>query len=255
MSYILDALRKSEKERQQGTVPDFMTVQDVTAQEPKKRSLLAYLLLIALLLNAVLLVWWLIPGSSKKSVVVSSSAEKQHVPKTSESPAPHLMKTPGAAITTNKDETETGPKTATKEAKPKTLAQQKKPVQPATVLKQQTDKPPLASNTKSLHEASSSAPQQTEIAKQVLPESRVINKSPLRIYNLDDLPLSVKQNLPPIAISVSLYSDDPNSRMAKINGSMIREGENLTADLKVDEITPDSVIFSYQSYRFKVGYK
>jgi len=243
MSYILDALRKSEKERQQGTVPDFMTVQDATAQEPKKRSLLTYLLLIALLLNAVLLVWWLIPGSSKKSAVVSSIAEKQQV------------KTLGSAITPTKDEPETGPKTATKETKPKTLAQQKKPVQPATVLKQQTDKPPLASNTKSLHEASSSAPQQTEIAKQVLPESRVINKSPSRIYNLDDLPLSVKQNLPPIAISVSLYSDDPNSRMAKINGSMIREGENLTADLKVDEITPDSVIFSYQSYRFKVGYK
>jgi len=33
MSYILDALRKSEKERQQGTVPDFMTVQDAMVQE------------------------------------------------------------------------------------------------------------------------------------------------------------------------------------------------------------------------------
>jgi hypothetical protein len=55
MSYILDALKKSEKEHQQGTVPDLMTVQDVMVQEPTKRPLLPYLLLVALLLNAALL--------------------------------------------------------------------------------------------------------------------------------------------------------------------------------------------------------
>jgi hypothetical protein len=43
--------------------------------------------------------------------------------------------------------------------------------------------------------------------------------------------------------------------MARINGSMIREGEYLTAGLKLEEITPDGVIFSYQNYRFHVGPK
>jgi general secretion pathway protein B len=65
MSYILDALKKSEKERQQGTVPDFMTVQDAMVQEHKKR-LLPYLLIVSLLINSALFVWWLVPWQSKK---------------------------------------------------------------------------------------------------------------------------------------------------------------------------------------------
>jgi len=71
MSYILDALKKSEKERKQGTVPDLMTVQDVIVQEQKKSSLLPYLLLLALLLNGALLAWWLVPWQSKKPEAVT----------------------------------------------------------------------------------------------------------------------------------------------------------------------------------------
>ena len=252
MSYILDALRKSEKERQRGTVPDFLTIQDVMAQDSKKRSLLPYLLLTAFLLNAVLLAWWLTPGPSKKSAVIShSTTEKQQVSKAAESPMPGPIKTLGSAITTNKEEPLPGLKTTLKEAKPKTIVQQKEQVKTTTVLKQQMDNPPLTIDTKSLHEASTFVPQQTRMANHTLPESRLSS----RIYNMDDLPSSLRQNLPPIVISVFLYSDDPNSRMAKINGSMMREGEYLSADLKLDEITPDGVIFSYQSYRFRVGHK
>jgi general secretion pathway protein B len=71
------------------------------------------------------------------------------------------------------------------------------------------------------------------------------------VYGIEDLPSSIQQSLPPITISVSLYSDEPDSRMAKINGAMIREGEYLTTGLRVEKITPDGVIFSYQNYRFR----
>src|SRR3989304_1233253 len=78
MSYILDALKKSEKERRHGTVPDLLTVQDILVQEPKKRLLWPYFLLIALLLNAGLFMWWLNPWQSKKPKVVVQSADRQH---------------------------------------------------------------------------------------------------------------------------------------------------------------------------------
>ena len=44
MSYILDALKKSEKERQRGALPDMLTVQDIVAEKPARRLPWAYLL-------------------------------------------------------------------------------------------------------------------------------------------------------------------------------------------------------------------
>jgi hypothetical protein len=43
--------------------------------------------------------------------------------------------------------------------------------------------------------------------------------------------------------------------MVKINGQMLREGQDLTDGLELKEITHDGVILSYQNYRFHVGLK
>ena len=58
MSYILDALKKSEKERQRGTLPDMLTVQDIVAEKPRKSLVWVYLLGVVLSLNAGMMVWW-----------------------------------------------------------------------------------------------------------------------------------------------------------------------------------------------------
>ena len=59
MSYILDALKKSEKEKNRGTVPDILTVQEPIAYDRKKRNILLSLIALALLVNAAVLIWWL----------------------------------------------------------------------------------------------------------------------------------------------------------------------------------------------------
>ena len=101
--------------------------------------------------------------------------------------------------------------------------------------------------------------QETKTIRQLSSEQTSTNKSVTlggnEAHNVEGLPLSIRQSLPPINISVSLYSDDPTLRMARINGSIIREGEYLSAGLKLEKITPDGVIFSYQNYRFSVGPK
>ena len=73
MSYILDALKKSEKERQRGVLPDMLTVQDIVAEKPAKHLHWVYLLAAALLLNAGALVWWLSFSHTNKSNVVQTS--------------------------------------------------------------------------------------------------------------------------------------------------------------------------------------
>lgn len=205
MSYILDALKKSEKERQRGTVPDILTIQEPLSQEPKKRPLLLYLLLSAILFNTGLLVWLMSPWQSKKPNLIQLTDRQQSESKLPESPSPDLSKTNSPEV-----------KMAMKE------------------------------------EALKVAPQQAHVSS----EQKLSNREaplPNKIYNLNELPLSIQQSLPTFAISVSLYSDDPASRMAKINGQVMKEGQYLTAGLKLEEIIPDGVILSYQNYRFRVG--
>ncbi len=64
MSYILDALRKSDQERQRGTVPNLHSIQVPVGREPGRRIRWLHVLVLALLLNAGLLMWWLRPWLS-----------------------------------------------------------------------------------------------------------------------------------------------------------------------------------------------
>ena len=223
MSYILDALKKSEKQRQRGTVPDILTIQEPISRKPKKRPILLYLLLTAILLNTGLSVWLLKTTSTEVKM-----ATKKESPK-----AINYLETQ-ATNTVNTD-------------------QQNQTVQAKDNLQKKIQgNKNITIDTKGLHEISPVAPQQVHVpAEQKLSS----NEAPLpnKIYNLNELPSPIQQSLPTFTISVSIYSDDPASRMAKINGQVMKEGQFLTAGLKLEEIIPDGVILSYQNYRFRVG--
>ena len=263
MSYILDALRKSEEERQQGTVPDFMTVQDTIVQQPKKRLLLPYLLIVSLIINAALLAWWLVPWQSKKSGQVKSHPTVGQQPefKRVALPSQDLTRTssPEAKIDRKTPMRESEIITPKKEDKPKTTIRQQQPVRALTDLPEQVSNSIPVIDKENLHEIAQLVPQQSRRVHQLSLDSKGTKKSVAlrdnKIHSVEDLPLSIQQSLPTFTISVSLYSDEPASRMAKINGSMIREGEYLTAGLKLEEITPDGLILSYQNYRFRIGQK
>ena len=77
MSYILDALKKSEKERQKRTVPDPLEIHDYIAHETKKRRpVWAYALSIVVILNIGLLFYWMNPWQAKKAATSGISSER-----------------------------------------------------------------------------------------------------------------------------------------------------------------------------------
>jgi len=59
VSYILDAIAKSEHDRQQQEVPDARTLALPVGSEPRPRRVLSYLAVVALLLNVIVLVIWM----------------------------------------------------------------------------------------------------------------------------------------------------------------------------------------------------
>jgi len=269
MSYILDALKKSEKERQRGTLPDMLTVQDIVAEKSGKHLTWPYILVAALLINAGVFVWWSGFFQKKETKVAQNlmtdvalhspaNGAAQQIPD-SEKQYPESMQSISA-----------GSRGVDKLSEPLF----EKPVSPIS------DRNSLRTKgtegmTSAQREISSKLPMPANDnikPSELSPEKVKQAEGPVRlpseptgslteipddnkIYKLKELPLSIGQKLPRFAISALLYSDNPASRMVRINDQMMYEGQDLTEGLKLEEITKDGVIFRHQKYRIWVGLK
>jgi len=248
MSYILDALRKSERERKRGAVPDVLTVQEGLQQTRRRRALWPVVIVTALFLNIVLLMWWFAPwkADSQKTTAVEPPADTQ--PRESAPPemSPASRKEELSPSRSQAEDMRTdGPKAPAERAKGATTLPTsgigRLPVmQPETVT-------PLREAGKTKKGETIGEPPPSEEAAAALPPAEN------RIYLLKELPEPLRKTLPDFTITAFLYSPAPTSRMVQINGLMLREGEDLSPGLKLEEITPDGVIMSSRTYRFSIN--
>ena len=244
MSYILDALRKSERERKRGAVPDVLTVQEGMQQARSRRTLWPVIIVTALCLNIALLMWWFAPwtADSGRTTAIESHADTRlqnsvhteispvgQQPLRSQVEGMHTdsLKAPGAGAN--------GAATL-----PMSGVDRLPDAQPESGSRERwADKTEKA-------EMSSKAPP-GELSAAALPPAEN------RIYRLKELPETLRKTLPDFEITAFLYAATPSSRMVQINGLMLREGEDLSPGLKLEEITPDGVIMSSRTYRFSIN--
>lgn len=206
MSYILDALQKSEQQRKNQAPPELTASQGRTPP-PRRWPLWLALASTLLLLNAGGAWLWLqaYPGSDINTAISASPtpvmpAAAGRIPLGLErgpAPRPLPAASPGAL--------------ATVPAAPPPVTASLDPIAPAPLFAPVTSK---------------QAPAAQPISK---------------------LPRDIQRQIPDLAISSHLYSDD--FRLVNINGRMMREGEYIGTELKLEEITEDGVIISFQTYR------
>lgn len=72
-----------------------------------------------------------------------------------------------------------------------------------------------------------------------------------RIPRLAELPESLRRELPKLTISGSVYSDDPASRFVMVNGEVTREGARLGPDLVLEQIGPRELVLRFKGQRFR----
>ena len=258
MSYILDALKKSEKERQQTAAPDLKTFQDALPYVPKKKAVWPYLIAGIILLNAIILTLWLLPSNPKKE-----KPSKQSVALTQmegdDSEKTKMDKSEATTVTIDKNIIQTPIADKKLINEPQGIQQEKKVQPKAEADKRDSDKIIKRADTREEQEhslpSSPNAPSPSLTGHEPQAEQKIPAPVPNKIYSPGDLPLSIQQVLPSFSVSAFLYSDDPGSRMVRINGKMLREGSYFAEGLKLDEITSGSLIFSYQNYRFRVDIK
>ena len=58
-----------------------------------------------------------------------------------------------------------------------------------------------------------------------------------------------------MTISVHAYSARPGERLVGINNRLLREGDSVVTGLKLEQITPEGMVFGYKGYSFRRGVK
>jgi hypothetical protein len=266
MSYILDALRKSEQQRQHGVTPSLSTAL-ISSDVEKQPAFLLYGMVATLLICAGMLIGWIHPWQQDKAGVMT----KLIPPRPHESKPPQTMPTlqpllpeselarkPEQALPVQKSASSmesliaSGANRLQLEApiKPATPARRAQPIASSTTL-------PNEAATRIVHEA---ATPMVEKAVQPALENPVSNgptksAQEQEIVEMAELPLTLQQEIPMMSISVHAYSGTPEKRLVRINDHLLHEGESLTPDLRLEQITPDGMIFSYKKYLFRHGLK
>ena len=266
MSFILDALKKSEKKRETAEVPNLHTVHGEGPPPPKKRRpLWPYLLIAVLLLNAGVLIWYVF------------FREEPQVPAVVTDPAPApiaesapLASAPPAVAAPEPVTPSPEPVAAPPEPAPELVPA---PAQaPATVVREVA--PPPAPVPPPRPEPTPAPVREAEVAQIVVPppppvESRPeppvvapvpepvsppqpIEVGPPPVLELEDLPGDVRGRVPEMIISVYAYSATPASRLVRINNRILREGGYLDVGLRLEEIGPKELIFTFEGFRFRV---
>lgn len=226
MSYILDALRKSEQERQAGSVPGLTTPQPSVPASPRAHGPWKIAVALLLAVNAGAVGWWLArPAPATASRVVATTPV----------PAP-LAASPAVAA----------PAVAGGPA----ATQMPAPVAPPAV-------PPNVSATKAAELPETRIPPpEPPPARQAPPASApAVEDNPPPpprggVVPYADLPPAIKKAMPPL--NIGGYADAGGGAiMLLVDDRLVKEGDELAGGVRVVKITPEGSVFSFRNYRFR----
>ena len=68
------------------------------------------------------------------------------------------------------------------------------------------------------------------------------------------MPEDFRRQLPPLAISGVVYSENPAQRLLLVNGQVLTQGSRVSPELTLDEIQPRASSFTFRGMRFKLSH-
>lgn len=237
MSYILEALKKSDRERRQGEIPGLQSDHgkrlDFT-DERKKGAIWRWIAAAALFLFLPALFYY--QGMRKNDAALREklNALEQTIGQLQDQPA--------------SSDSAQGPSTGGR----------LEPQPPATTGEETTssghpqgmERMPTIDTMREIPDilppvATTSAAAQTVDQRNA---TRPTEDLPL----LHDLPAAIRKRLPPLTFAGHVYAEDAAKRMIIINNRICREGDMVEDQLYLDRIVWEGVILRYQDLRFRM---
>ena len=197
MSYILDALKKSESERQRARPAPRSGALDIVAPTPRAKSIWPTLLIAALVCNGLVLAFLL--RSPRVPPPFADQSANPQAGSEANSPAPSGV-VPGVASGVG---------------------------------------PGVASGVGPGVAKEGSAAPSAQPRYEGVPE-------------LSELPPGVRQDLPPLALSLHSYVANAAERKVGVNGRVLHEGDEVGGGLVLEQVTETGAIFTFHGYRFLV---
>lgn len=261
MSYILDALRKSEQERLRGAAPGVLTVHMPSEADSQPAYLIYGLIAAAFISSGVAIGWWRpwqqahelsapVPVATPESTSRSVLPERPPVlPEVSE-PGPQTpVQKPAARV----EPPVLAPKAANSrpdtDLRARAAAETRKLLAQAVAVIPQERAAPAPETTVAPVAEKTAAPVQeksTDTTPADTPQQQAV-------IVMAELPPAILQELPAMSIPVHTYSSTPAERIVGINDRLLQEGDYLAPGLKLEQIAPDGVVFSYKKYLFRRG--
>ncbi len=216
MSYILDALRKADAERDRGNVPGIHAQPSfggaaLTRTEPTAKPWL-WLAAGALAVGSVAAIAWYSMSRSPPTVVATPAVPVP--PPIAVAPAP-VAPAPVAAASV-----EAAPR------RPDAVASDRKP-RPKPV--------PAAAPVAAAAEAKPAGAGD-------------------KVYTLAELPDEVRRQLPAINVGGSMYSAKPADRVLIVNGQVLHEGDRIAPDLTLQQIRLKGALLDFKGYRYAIAF-
>lgn len=242
MSFILDALQKADAERARGNVPSLHAHHVSNTFEPAGVAPRTKLMgAVVAAIAATGFASWLWLGNPPPTPVASAPAVATPAP--APLPAPLPMPAPSAPPVPQ-------PQSVPPLAPAPHSASVAPPSQAATTplatpkLAPST-KPPAATPVRAASSTKAAAPDTKATAKAAQPTT-----APL----LAELPEDIRRQIPAMAISGAVYSDNPAQRLLLVNGQVLTQGSQAAPDVTLVEIRPTSSVFNFRGTQFRLGH-
>ncbi len=256
MSYILDALRKADSERERGEVPGLHAqphlpaVGEPTPPGINRKLIWAVAVLAGLLTVTLLVMFWGRSDSAAPTPAADVSPpplamSQQSVP-TEPIATPHNQTAGQVPPTVMSADTTALPA----EPRPQPAAVTPPPgvFPPVNPLAAPQPTPSAAPSASSARAILGAAPQATA------PPTKAKAVDEGRIMTVQELPESVRRELPTITIGGAMYSDTPSQRVLIINSQVLHEGDKINPELSLEQIKLKSAVFRFRNYRYVVNY-
>lgn len=256
MSLILEALRKSERQRRLGQTPDLYAPMPI-ARVSRRPRLLAWPLVALALAIGVGAAWWFTRDRDEEPARVADAATSgrggdrpdnapaARAPRAAPvapSPAAREPATPPAAAA---PPTVAAPEPPDNRTEPVARSPLTAPV-PATLPPQAQPDPATASDPPPRTPAPATPPAPSPAATAAQGTPPPADDAPL---SLSQLPAAEREALPPLQVSMHVYADIPTRRFAIIDGARVGEGAALGGGVTVVEIRRDGSVLDVNGRR------
>ena len=260
MSYILDALRRADLERERGTVPGLNAqpapLPTFGPATPRSARPWVWALIGVLVLLLAALAWYAF-GRSPLQSPASAAASAAEPVRPPTMPAPITAPAPATA----QADSAASPASA---AVTRTTAPTPTPPAPAVARSPAAD-----SSTAAPPPSRHASPKASRTAPKVDGKAASVERAQARtaptaeadddasgglVYTRNQLPEAIRNELPTLSIGGASYSKNPASRMLIINGQVFHEGDTLGPNLTLKQIQLKAAVLEYKGYRYKVSF-